>query len=243
MKAVILAAGRGTRLGTLTDNCPKPMVVVEGMPILEYVITGIMDSGIKDFVLVTKYLSEKVREYFGDGSKWGINISYVEQDDRYGTGVALLMSKELIAGDDILMCYGDIIVEREFYKQAIDLYNEKDVFAVESLNWVEDPWQGSAVMFDENNIITEMIEKPEKGTVPSHWNSAGIFVFDNDIYKYCEALKPSVRGEYELPEAINKIIEDKRKIYAHLLEGEWCDMGRPEDIPFAAEIIRRGLSK
>ena len=76
MKAVVLAAGRGTRLGALTDNCPKPMVRVEGIPIVEYVISGIIDAGIKDFVFVTKYLSEKVMEYFGDGSKWGINIQY-----------------------------------------------------------------------------------------------------------------------------------------------------------------------
>lgn len=239
MKAVVLAAGRGTRLGKLTDNCPKPMVEVEGMPIVEYVMSGIIEAGIKDFVLVTKYLSEKVKEYFGDGSKWGINVQYVDQDDRYGTGVALLMSKELVGDDDILMCYGDCLMEKKAYKEAVELFDRNDVFAVEALNYVDDPWQGSAVMYDENNIITEMIEKPEKGTIPSHWNSAGLFVFKNDIYKYCEALEPSPRGEYELPEAINRIISDGKKIYAYTLDGDWCDMGRPEDIPFAAELIRR----
>lgn len=239
MKAVVLAAGRGTRLGKLTDNCPKPMVVVEGMPIVEYVMSGIIEAGIKDFVLVTKYLSEKVKEYFGDGSKWGINVQYVDQDDRYGTGVALLMSKELVGDDDILMCYGDCLMEKKAYKDAVENFKNKDVFAVEALNYVDDPWQGSAVMFDEDNIITEMIEKPEKGTIPSHWNSAGLFVFKNEIYRYCEELKPSPRGEYELPEAINKIIADKKKIYGQCLEGDWCDMGRPEDIPFAAELIKR----
>ena len=125
MKAVVLAAGRGTRLGALTDNCPKPMVRVEGIPIVEYVISGIIDAGIKDFVFVTKYLSEKVMEYFGDGSKWGINIKYVEQDDRYGTGVALLMSKDLVGDDDLLMCYGDCLMERKNYKEAVDLFNSK----------------------------------------------------------------------------------------------------------------------
>ena len=241
MKAVVLAAGRGTRLGALTDNCPKPMVKVEGIPIVEYVISGIIDAGIKDFVFVTKYLSEKVMEYFGDGSKWGINIQYVEQDDRYGTGVALLMSKDLVGDEDLLMCYGDCLMERKNYKEAVDLFNSKDVFAVEALNYVEDPWQGSAILFDENNIVTEMIEKPAKSTIPSHWNSAGLFVFKNEIFDYCSKLQPSVRGEYELPEAINKIIDDKKKIYGYCLTGDWCDMGRPEDIPFAAEIIRRNL--
>lgn len=241
MKAVVLAAGRGTRLGKLTENCPKPMVVVEGMPIVEYIMKGIIDAGIKDFILITKYLSEKVKEYFGDGSKWGINIEYVDQDDRYGTGIALLMSKELAKGEDILMCYGDCLMERKAYKEAVDLFNTKDVFAVEALNYVDDPWQGSAIMYDENDIITEMIEKPEKGTIPSHWNSAGLFVFKNEVYKYVEELQPSVRGEYELPEAVNKMIADGKKIFAYRLDGDWCDMGRPEDIPFAAELIKRNI--
>ena len=242
MKAVILAAGRGTRLGALTENCPKPMIPLAGMPVVEYVIRCCMDTGITDFILVTKYLSEKVEEYFGDGSKFGINIKYVVQDDRYGTGVALMMSEELAGNEEILLAYGDCLTERNAYKEAVNIYRNNDVFAVESCNWIEDPWQGSAIMFDENNIITEMIEKPAKGTVPSHWNSAGIFVFNNNIFKYCKKITPSVRGEYELPSAITEIINDGEKIYAHLIQGEWCDMGKPEDIPNAEKIIRKGMN-
>lgn len=243
MKAVILAAGRGTRLGALTDNCPKPMIVIAGIPVVEYVIMGCIDAGIKDFVLVTKYLSEKVEEYFGDGSKWGINIKYVVQDDRYGTGVALLMSEDIIGDSDVLMAYGDCVTERIAYKEAIDIFNNNDVFAVESCNWVEDPWQGGAVIFNEEHIVEKMIEKPPKGTIPSNWNSAGIFVFKNEIFDYCRRLTPSVRGEYELPTAVSNIINDGKKIYAHLIQGEWCDMGKPEDIPKAEKIIKKGLNQ
>ncbi len=242
MKAVILAAGRGTRLGALTDNCPKPMLRVAGIPLVEYVIRCCMDAGIKDFILVTKYLAEKVEEYFGDGSRLGIHIDYVVQDDRYGTGIALLLSEKLVAGEDILMCYGDCVTERKVYKDAVELFNSApDLLAVEVLNWVEDPWQGSAILFGEDRLVTEMIEKPPKGTVPSHWNSAGVFCFKNEIFDYCRKITPSVRGEYELPSAITDIIADGKKIAAYCIEGEWCDMGRPEDIPAAEAIVRRGM--
>ena len=98
MRAVILAAGKGTRMGALTKDTPKPMIIVNGKPTVEHVIRRMIAGGVTDFVLVTKYLAERIMDYFGDGSALGTRIEYVEQIDKYGTGAALLSAKELARG-------------------------------------------------------------------------------------------------------------------------------------------------
>ena len=109
MKAVILAAGKGTRMGALTKHTPKPMIHVSGKPVLEHIIRRMMTSGVTDFVLVTKYLAEQIEAYFGDGRDFGTRIEYVEQIDKYGTGAALLSAKDLALGEPVMMTFADVI--------------------------------------------------------------------------------------------------------------------------------------
>lgn len=237
MRAVILAAGKGTRMGALTQHTPKPMIHVNGKPVLEHTIRRMMAAGVTDFVLVTKYLAEQIEDYFGDGREFGTRIEYVEQSDKYGTGAALESARDLARGEPVMMTFADVITSVRTYKQAIDIFAEKGGAGVITLNWVEDPCTGGAVIVDAGGRITEVIEKPPKGQIPSNWNSAGIFVFDYVVFDYLGRLSPSARGEYELPDAMNAMLNDGLALYPSYLEGDWLDVGTVEALAVAEKML------
>lgn len=238
MKAVILAAGRGTRLGALTESLPKPMIDVCGRPVVEHIMRGIQDAGIDDFILVTRYLGHKISEYFGDGSRIGARIQYVEQPDCYGTGAALLAARGLAGNGPVLMTFADVIASSINYSGAVETFIQSDCSGVMTLNWVEDPWRGAAVVVNEDQMIEQIVEKPPKGRIISHWNSAGIFVFKPLIFDYLAKLDPSNRGEYELPDALNTMLDESHIIRPYYLKGSWKDVGTPEDLAAVEEILR-----
>ncbi|NLN77211.1 MAG: nucleotidyltransferase family protein [Armatimonadetes bacterium] len=237
MRAVVLAAGRGTRMGALTENTPKPMIPINGKPVVEYVMRRMMAGGVTDFVLVTKYLAHKVVEYFGDGSALGAPVEYVEQTDKYGTGAALLAARELARNEPVMMVFADVIVETQVYARAIRIFKETNGAGVVTLNWVDDPCHGGAVIVDDQHRITGVIEKPPKGQIPSNWNSAGIFVFQPIVFDYLQRLSPSARGEYELPDAMNAMIADGLQLYPSYLEGQWLDVGTIEAVAVAEKML------
>ena len=237
MKAVILAAGKGTRMQALTKDTPKPLIELAVKPMIEHVIGHLAVSGVTRFTLIIRYLGEKVRECLGDGSRLGVSIDYVLQSERYGTGAALLEARDNVGYEPVIMTYADILTSRENYAGVLETFREKGGVGAAALNWVEDPFQGGAVNVSEDGRICRIIEKPPRGQVPSHWNSAGILVFEPIVFQYLESLKPSPRGEYELPDAINAMIDDGLAIYPYYLRGRWIDVGRPEDIPAAEEML------
>ena len=237
MKAVILAAGKGTRMGGLTKDTPKPLIELAGRPMIEHIIGRLAASGITHFTLIIRHLGEKVRECLGDGSRLGVTVDYVRQSDRYGTGAALLEARDNVGYEPVLMTYTDILTSRENYAGALRTFREKGGVGVITLNWVEDPFQGGAVKVSDDGLMCRVIEKPPKGQVPSHWNSAGIFVFEPIVFQYLESLKPSSRGEYELTDAMNAMIDDGLAIHPYYLRGPWIDVGRPEDISAAEEML------
>ena len=239
MRAVILAAGKGTRMGALTKDTPKPMLLVNGKPVVEHIMRRMMAGGVTDFVLVTKYLAERIVDYFGDGSALGTRIEYVEQISNYGTGAALLSAKELSRGEPVMMTYADILTSTRTYANAIRVFREKGGNGVITLNWVADPCHGGAVIVGDDGRVMAVIEKPPEGQVPSNWNSAGIFAFDSLIFDYLERLAPSPRGEYELPDAMNSMIADGLALYPSYLEGDWLDVGTVEAIGVAEKMLAR----
>lgn len=225
-------------MGDLAKDIPKPMIKVAGKPVIEHIIRGLMGADITEFILITRYLTEKIEAHLGDGSQMGAKISYVRQSDRYGTGAALLETKALVGDNFVLMTYGDIITPPINYAGALATFAEKKCQAVASLNWVDDPWAGGAAHVSDSGTITKIVEKPPKGESASHWVCAGIFVFDPVIFRYLEDLQPSPRGEYELADALNAMINNGLAIYPHYHQGRWQDVGRPEDIPAAEQILR-----
>jgi NDP-sugar pyrophosphorylase family protein len=227
MKALILAGGRGTRLGVLTDNRPKPMLPIHGVPMLEHIMAGIAnETQIIEFVLVTGYRADVIQDYFADGSRWGWQIEYAHQDTPRGVGDAVHCARSFLSDAPFLMTYGDILVDPANYRRFGDVHEETLLIG---LNWVQDPWRGAAVYLDPAGAITRIEEKPAPGTADTHWNNAGLFRFPPALFDYTAHLRPSGRGELELPEAITAMIADGYPALGIELMGQWRDVGTPED--------------
>jgi len=239
MKAVILAAGKGTRMKHLTASKPKPMVEICGKPMLEHLLMALRDSGIREFILVTGYFAEQVESYFLNGEALGIQIHYVRQQVQNGTGAAFHLAKALVGEEAFFAGYGDILTSLDNYPRLTGEFQRQPCDALLSLYWVEDPYRGAAVYIDQENFITDIIEKPPAGTSTSHWNNAGLMVFSPVLFQYTSNLKPSLRGEYEITDAIKAMIVDKRQLRGFKLEGFWSDVGRTEDIETATRAICR----
>jgi len=235
--AVILAAGKGTRMAQLTASRPKPMLELCGRPILEHIMVALRGAGIREFVLITGYLAEVVENHFQTGESLGVQIRYLRQQVQNGTGAAFHLTKEVVGQDPFFAGYGDIITSFNNYPHLIQDFQKRPYDALLSLNSVEDPYRGAAVHMDEKGFVTNIIEKPPKGTSTSHWNNAGLFIFSPLIFEYTAKLKPSARGEYEITDAIRAMITDKRRVGSFKLEGFWSDVGRPEDIEVASRVI------
>ena len=235
--AVVLAAGRGTRMKGLTDDLPKPMLPIAGKPLLEHILMVLKDAGIERFAIVTGYRAEKIEQHFGDGSRFGVEIAYGRQEVRDGTARALLLGRKAVGKRPFLLAWGDILTERTNYPAMLARFDERSADGVLAVNWIDDPYRGAAVYVDESDRIERIVEKPPQGTATTHWNNAGIGVFKPELFDYAEAVQPSPRGEYELPDAISAMIRDGRRIYTYALEGYWSDVGTPEDLAAAEKRL------
>jgi dTDP-glucose pyrophosphorylase len=226
-RAVLLAAGRGKRLGHLTDHQPKPMVLVQGKPVIEHIIIGMRNAGITDFLLVVGYRAEVIEQYFGDGRPWGIHIEYRVQEVPNGTGAALREAEEFAEGKPILASYGDILTDHSHYTTLLEDYTSDPCTAIIGINPIDDPSAGAAV-YREGRRITRVVEKPPPGASASRWNVAAVSVYGPAIWPALAALKLSPRGEYELTDAISALIDSEDDVRVHELNGFWSDIGTLE---------------
>jgi len=237
MKAVILAAGKGTRMKEITKSIPKPMVDIKGKPMLEHIITFIKNAGINELGIVVGYKKSIIQEYFRDGSQIGVSITYIDQKEQNGTGTALHHAKNFISRESLFFTFGDVITPQENYKGMISYYETQKCEFLLALNTVDDPYRGGAVYIDEDNNIVRIVEKPPKGTSTTNLNNAGLMIFSPDIFDYTAKLKISPRGEYELTDIFNMIHKDGKLIKGYKLSGYWKDVGTSEDIEKANCIL------
>jgi dTDP-glucose pyrophosphorylase len=237
MKLVILAAGRGTRMGDITRRIPKPMLPVAGMPAVERVIRSAAEHGFRNFVVVTGYLAEQVRGHLRDGSQWGVHISCVQQDEQNGTASALLLTENAVAGDDLLLGFADIMTSPENYARMRDAFYAGNCDVVGALRHVDDPWRAAAVYVDTEMNIERMVEKPPPGTSTTHWAHAGMYCFRNEVFRYLRNVQPSARGEYEVTDAVAAMITDKKRVRGVELTGYWKDLATLDDLRDAEELI------
>ena len=221
----------------LTVSRPKPMLDIGGKPMLEHILLALRDSGIREFLLITGYLADRVEAHFGNGERLGIRVSYLRQEIQNGTGSAFHLAKAFIGTESFFAGYGDIITSLVNYPRLIQDFQKRQCDGLLSLNWAEDPYRGAAVYLDSNEMITDIIEKPPQGTSTSHWNNAGLMVFSPKLFDYTARLQPSPRGEYEVTDAIRAMILDRCSILGFKLEGFWSDVGRPEDLEVVASAI------
>jgi NDP-sugar pyrophosphorylase family protein len=201
LKAIILCAGYGKRLYPYTKDYQKTMVPVYNKPLLEYIINGLIYAGTKDFILVVGYRKEQIMNYFDDGTKWKIKISYVEQSVLNGTGGALLLCESLIKNSHFMLSWGDILLDYSIYKTIIDLYHKEQQNFILTANYTKDPHLGAAI-YTKNSYLENIIEKPAIGTSESNLNNAGVFILSKQIFDTLKLVKPSQRGEIELSDAL-----------------------------------------
>lgn len=243
MKGVILAAGRGTRMGALTANTPKPLLPLCGAPILEYVLVGLRSAGVHEVVIVVGYLGDQIIQAFGDGTRLGLKLQYRRQEHADGTAGALLLARDALGDDTFWLSWGDVVIDFPEYGGIAADFAAQPCDLLLSLNRCEDPWRGAAVYVDEASRVTNLIEKPPRGTSTTPWNNAGVFVFTHSIFDYAERLRPSERGELELPQAISAMIADGCHVRGHRLQGFWSDLGTPEDLEQAQKAFVPRLRK
>lgn len=239
MKAVILAAGKGTRLADLTKARPKPMVDVAGRPCLERIISALRQAGVDDMVIVTGYMADVIKSYFGDGASFGVKITYVHQNVVDGTGSAVHITRAAVGDTPFIMTYGDVLMPEQNYTGMVASFQAHPCAALMAINWVEDPYKGAAVYTNENDVVERIEEKPPQGTAATNWNNAGMYVFDPIVYDYTAHLQLSQRGEYELPDALQAMQRAGLLIRAYRLQGYWKDIGTPEDLLQAGKLLKQ----
>src|SRR6266849_8593092 len=225
-KAVLLAAGRGTRMRELTADLPKPMIEVRGKPVLQYIVEGLRDAGVCEFLVVVGYRADAVQNFLGDGSRYKIDIQYTTQAVQDGTGRVVNLARDFVGLSPFVLSYGDILVEPVNYKRIVDL--PEDVEAVISVTRGEDVSKGGAVFVNDDVELVDLREKSQPGEATSPWYNAGIYAFRPSIFEFTAKLKPSPRGEYELTDAIRELAQSGKKVKAFELTGEWADVRDPE---------------
>jgi dTDP-glucose pyrophosphorylase len=225
-KAVVLAAGRGTRMREMTADLPKPMLEVRGKPVLQYILEGLRDAGVRKFLIVVGYRAEVVQNFFGDGWRFKIELEYATQVKQDGTGRVVDLAREFVGASPFILGYGDILIDPANYKRIVDLSD--NVEAIVSVTRGEDVSKGGAVFVNERMELIDLREKPKPGELTSPWYNAGLYAFRPSIFEFTAKLKPSPRGEYELTDAIRELAQSGRKVGALELSGGWADVRDPE---------------
>lgn len=227
MKAVILAAGKGTRMGDLTAKLPKPMVQVEGRPVLEHIVEGLRDeAGVREFFIIIGWCGHVIRDHFGDGQRWGVRITYGEQKVQDGTGKAADPAREWVGEDRFLLTYGDILLRPPTdYALLVSAFKEDGVIAVKD---GEDLTKGGAVLLDEHGFMKDLVEKGALTEVPPNaFYNAGIYLLTPKIFTYTAQLEKSPRGEYEFTDALKASVRAGDRLRGVTLRKAWADVRDP----------------
>jgi bifunctional UDP-N-acetylglucosamine pyrophosphorylase/glucosamine-1-phosphate N-acetyltransferase len=228
MKAVILAAGKGTRMGPLTENRPKVMLPIANRPLLEHIILTLKIAGISDILIVTGYCREKIEEYFKDGSKLGVNIVYVEQKMQKGTADAIASVKNSI-NERFLVTNGDVFAGSSDIKNLLKTSGD----VVIASKRVASP-EEYGILYVKGKWVEKIVEKPKSSA--SDIANAGIYVFSPDIFDAIENTIPSLRGEYEITDSIQHMIDSGKHAGFVILE-RWQDIGFPWHVLEANEML------
>ena len=235
MKAIILSAGEGSRMRPLTLTKPKTMLPVAGKPIIQYNIESLRNNGITDILLIVRYKEEMVRDYFGDGSDFGVNITYKTQRDFLGTANAISYGEDFIE-DSLIVLNGDIILDDEIIGEIIEKYNEINPDTLMVLKEVSNPSAFGVVEMDGCNVKS-IVEKPKKGEEPSNLINTGIYIFDKDIFEKITKTEISERGEYEITDSLSMQIADGKNVIGHITNKDWIDVGRPWELIEVNEVL------
>jgi glucose-1-phosphate thymidylyltransferase len=239
MKGIILHGGHGTRLRPLTHTGPKQLLPIANKPMSRYALDDLIDAGIRDIaILLGDVFPDKVKEFYGDGTRLGAKISYIYQDKPRGISHAIQICKDFIGSDKKFVVYlGDNILNGGV-KRYVSRFIESKSEAIILLCQVKEPSRFGIVTFRGKNI-EKIVEKPKNST--SNLAVIGVYFLDSSVFQIIDSLTPSYRGELEITDALQGYIDSGRKIEYYNVSGWWKDLGTPQDILDANTLILENL--
>jgi NDP-sugar pyrophosphorylase family protein len=233
MKAVILAAGRGKRLGSLTDVLPKPLLPIAGKPILQGLLEALVAAGFEEAIVVTARQAECVREFCGTGERFGLRLQFLDQGEPRGTGDAVRKCLPLLDGQAGLIVAGDTAFAAEHVAGLVAFHRERKADASLCLKRLPPERIGltSSVRLEADGRVTRFVEKPAPGEAPSDLAAALLHLYEPAMVGYIARIGESPRGEIELTEATQRMIEDGRRVMGRLFP-------TPPDLTTAEDFLR-----
>ena len=240
MKGIILHGGHGTRLRPLTHTGPKQLLPIANKPMSNYCLESIIETGINEIAIIIGGIgSNKVREYYGDGSNFGVKITYIEQDEPKGIAHAIRLCKDFVNNDNFLVFLGDNIIQKSIHEivKKFNVSNE-DVFDATILLCKVDNPSRFGIAEVKNDKIIKITEKPKEPR--SNLAVTGIYLLTPKIFDVIDNLKPSWRNELEITDALDSLLQQNNNISYQIITDYWKDTGTPEDIIHAnGEILKK----
>lgn len=226
MKALVLSGGEGSRLRPLTHTNAKQLIPVANTPILFHVLHAVRDAGIREVGIVVGATAQEIRDAVGDGSAFGIRVTYIPQEAPLGIAHAVSTAAEFVRGEPFLLYLGDNLL-LEGARRFVEEFERSEPDAQILLARVPEPEHFGVAELDGERVV-RLVEKPK--TFVSDVALVGVYLFRDSILDACASLRPSWRGEYEITEAIQWLIDNGRSVRAEMVSGWWKDTGRPEDL-------------
>ncbi|KAA0233616.1 MAG: glucose-1-phosphate thymidylyltransferase [Actinobacteria bacterium] len=252
MKGLILSGGAGTRLRPITHTSAKQLVPVANKPILFYGIEDMAEAGIKEIGIIVGETREEIMEAVGDGARWGVEVTYIPQDEPLGLAHCVMIAEEFLGSDDFVMYLGDNLL-RQGIREFVDSF-EDDRQATRAptldeesrppsaqilLAHVPDPQRFGVADVDSEGHVVQLVEKPEDP--PSNLALVGVYLFDESIHEAVRAIEPSPRGELEITDAIQWLIDQGHRVRHEVLDGWWKDTGKLDPLLEGNRLILETL--
>jgi glucose-1-phosphate thymidylyltransferase len=238
LKGLILSGGAGTRLRPITHTSAKQLVPVANKPVLFYGIEALVEAGVKEIgIIIAPETGEEIREAAGDGSRFGAAITYIVQDKPAGLAHAVLTAEDFIGGAPFVMYLGDNLL-RDGLRDLVSTFHDDEPDALILLTPVDDPSSYGVAELDGERVV-RLIEKPKEP--PSNLALVGVYLFGPTIFDAAKALQPSWRGELEITEAIQALIDDGQRVESEIVRGWWKDTGQLADMLEANRLVLEEL--